>query len=120
MLKIFADECITQDIVIALRDQGLDILTAREAGLIGADDDAIFDFALKDKRILLTFDREFGNIFRFSINKSAGVVIILIGQMSKEETINIPLNFFSFAKSRDLKSKLVIIGKTRIRISKRR
>ena len=70
MLKFFADECINKDIVMALRQQGFDVLTVREAGLTGADDENVLKFASENKRILLTFDRGFGDIFRFNISKS--------------------------------------------------
>lgn len=119
MLKIFADECIPSDVISALRCQNFDVLTVKEAGLTGTDDDAIFDFALENKRVLLTLDRGFGDIFHFKIAKSAGVIIILINQMSHQEIVHILLGFLSIAENRDLKSKLVIIGKTKIRISGR-
>lgn len=119
MIKIFADECIPTDIISALRGKNFDVLTVKEAGLTGSEDGIIFDFALKNKRVVLTFDRGFGDIFRFNISKSSGVVIILINQMFREEIADILLNFIFFIKSGDLKGKLVIIGKNKIRISGR-
>lgn len=121
MLKFIADECINWDIVVALREQGFDVLTIKEAKLTGADDDTVFSFACTNKRILLTFDRGFGDIFRFNISKSYGLMIVLISQMNKKEIIDIPLNFISIINKRgdNLRGKLIIIGKTKIRISQR-
>ena len=119
MIKIFADECISTDIILSLRNNNFDVLTVKEAGLTGSEDDLIFDFSLKNKRTLLTFDRGFGDIFRFNISKSSGVIVILVNQMFREEIADILLNFISFIKSDDLKGRLVIIGKTKIRISGR-
>ena len=63
MVKILADECIHQDLLESLRGFGLDILTTKEANISGAGDALIFDFVVKAKRALLTFDRGFGDIF---------------------------------------------------------
>jgi len=118
MLKILADESIHQDLIRTLIGAGFNILIANEANLKGASDDSIFNFAVKTKRVLLTFDREFGNFFRFNIRKSAGVVIILVDRMEKKEIIKNTVSFFKNVrqKQKDLKGKLIIISKTKARI----
>jgi len=115
MLKILADECIHNDLIEALKEEGFDVSNVREIEQ-GADDEKVFEFAVKEKRILLTFDREFGNIFRFDIKNSFGVVIILIGQLKKEEVIKNTTTFFKSEGVRNLKGKLAIIGKKKVRI----
>lgn len=120
MLKLFTDECINWDIVFALRQNGFDTLTVKDAKLTGSDDETIFKFACENKRILLTYDRGFGDIFRFNISESDGVVIVLTGRMKKDEVVNIILSFMSTVdKQIDLRGKLVIIGKSKIRITER-
>jgi len=116
MLKILADECIHQDLVRALNKAGFNVLTANEANLKGASDDFVFNFGVKTKRVLLTFDREFGNFFRFNIGKSAGIVIVLIDRLQKKEIIKNTLSLFKDMKQKDLKGKLIIISKTKARI----
>ena len=120
MSKFLADECVNTDVVLSLREAGVDVLTVGEVGLIGSDDDIIFRFACEKKRTLLSFDRGFGDIFRFNINKSFGVIIVMVGQMKKREIINIILGFLSvIEKGISLRSKLAILGKTKIRIINR-
>ncbi|MCG2695437.1 DUF5615 family PIN-like protein [Candidatus Parcubacteria bacterium] len=120
MLKLFADECVNWDVVFALRQNGFNVLTVQEAGLTGSDDEAILKFACDNKRILLTYDRGFGDIFRFNIFQSNGIVVILVGKIKKNEIINIILSFMSnINRQNDLRGKLVIIGKTKIRIKGR-
>lgn len=116
MLKILADECIHQDLIEALDNADFDILGPNETNLKGASDDSVFNFAVKSKRILLTFDRGFGNFFRFNIGKSAGVVVILINRMRKREIIKKTLAFFKNMRRKKLKGKLIIISKTKARI----
>lgn len=119
MLKFLADECIPNDIILALRQNNLDVLTVKEAGLVGSDDEIIFNHAQDKQRTLLTFDRSFGDIFHFNITQSSGIIILLISQVTRDEIINILLNFINFIKHQGLDGKLVIIGKTKIKISGR-
>lgn len=120
MFKLLADECVNADVVLGLRESGFDVLTVREAGLTGCDDDAVFAFALENKRILLSFDRGFGDIFRFTISKSSGVIVVLVGQMSKSDIVTIILSFFAVMNTpTHLRGALAILGKTRIRLIRR-
>ncbi|MDO9399395.1 MAG: DUF5615 family PIN-like protein [bacterium] len=117
MIKFFIDECIHGDVVIALRKSGFDVLTVREANLAKANDDCVFNFACQSKRILLTFDRGFGDIFRFNISRCFGIIIILVGQFNKDEIIIAIINFLNaMENSGGLKNRLAIIGKNKIRI----
>ncbi len=68
----------------------------------------------------MTYDRGFGDIFRFNISKSNGVIIVLTSKMKKNEIVNIILSFIStINKQADLRGKLVIIGKNKIRVTQR-
>lgn len=120
VFKILADECVNTDVVMGLRENGLDVLTVREAGLTGSDDGTIFKFASENKRTLLSFDRGFGDIFRFNISKSHGVIVVLVGQMRRRTIVTIILNFLAvMKKTADLRGKLAILGRTKIRIINR-
>lgn len=116
MLKILTDECIHQDLIDFLRGLGFDVATAKESNLTGASDDSVFNFAIRSERTLLTFDRGFGDIFRFNIKKSSGVIIILLSQMTKREIFQNSLIFLKSKMAQSLKGKLVVIGGRKVRI----
>lgn len=116
MLKIFADECINTNLILAIKNSGFYVLSTKEAGLTGASDEEVFDFAIEKDLIIFTSDRGFGDIFRFNIGNSCGVVIVLIDQMTQEEIINVTVGFFNFIKESGIEGKLAIIGKNKIRI----
>jgi|SRR3989344_9239625 len=117
MYKLLADECVHKDMIDALRSAGHTVKTVYESNMSGATDVEVFDRAIKSDLVLFTFDRGFGDIFAFNISKSSGIVIELINSMDKTEMIDIAVAFFS--GDRKLKGKLVIIGKTKIRIIER-
>lgn len=49
-MKILADECIHTDLVSALKQADLDVLTASEVGLTAQTDEAVFTTAVSLKR----------------------------------------------------------------------
>jgi hypothetical protein len=58
MLRFAADENFNADILRGLlrRSPGLDIVRIQDAGLSGADDEAVLEWAASDGRIVLTHD----------------------------------------------------------------
>lgn len=46
--RVLADECVNTDVVVGLRESGINVLTVREAGLTGTDDKTVFEFAFPD------------------------------------------------------------------------
>ena len=74
MYKIFADECIHTDLIEALKINGHLVQTVHDVGLSGATDAEIFNHAVSNSLILLTFDRGFGDIFTYNISKSVGSI----------------------------------------------
>ena len=116
-MKIFADNCVHSGAVTALGQARFDVERAIENGFENSSDEEIFDYILKNSKILLTFDRDFGNVLRFNIRDSKGVIIFYIENLWKETIIQRVLNFFSKFKERNLRSKLFIIDISgRIRI----
>ncbi len=54
-LRLLADECIQHKILVArLRAAGHDVITASEAGLIGKRDEAVFQYAINNNRLVFT------------------------------------------------------------------
>jgi predicted nuclease of predicted toxin-antitoxin system len=98
------------DLIIALRNQGLLIETASEAGLARADDEAIFAHVKRTAQILLTADKDFGNIVRFDFKAMRGVVLIDVDRMSRETILRRTLAFFSGVSERRLHGTLWIVG----------
>lgn len=109
-MEIFADNCVHTNVIEALRKTGFTVKRAVNLGLAKSPDEEIFDFVLKNSLVLLTFDLDFGNILRFKITSSAGVVIFhIVKGLSKETIIKRVLDFFSSIKERDLRGKLFVI-----------
>jgi len=74
-LRFLADESCDFAVVRALRADGYDVLAVSEA-TSRSDDHELIDQANREKRILLTEDKDFGWLVFVSHTNSAGVILI--------------------------------------------
>lgn len=77
-MKFLADECCDGDLVAALRADGYDIEYVPEI-MSGSPDEDILDYAFQTERIVITEDKDFGElVYRLKL-PSRGIVLIRIG-----------------------------------------
>lgn len=58
-MKFLADEDFPKPLVITIRHFGFSVKTIQQKNLQGSSDEVVASIALKEKRILLTFDKDF-------------------------------------------------------------
>jgi predicted nuclease of predicted toxin-antitoxin system len=76
MAKFLANENVPGDVVQAARQAGYDLAWIAES-CAGADDDAVLGLSLAEKRVLMTFDKDFGEMaFRHGKDASSGVILL--------------------------------------------
>jgi len=75
-LKILADENIHTQIVQGIKDKGIEVVSAREAGLTGKTDDVILEYSEKNDMVLMTGDKDFGGLIEFGTLWGRGKVIL--------------------------------------------
>jgi predicted nuclease of predicted toxin-antitoxin system len=77
-MRLLADENVPAVAVEHLRQRGHDIAWIR-ADMRGADDEVVIGRAVAERRILLTFDKDFGYLaFRLRVPASCGIVLFRI------------------------------------------
>jgi predicted nuclease of predicted toxin-antitoxin system len=77
-VKFLADECCDHGLVEALRQSGYDVLYVLESKP-GATDDDVLALALDERRIIITEDKDFGELV-YRLKKPAyGIILIRIG-----------------------------------------
>ena len=81
-MRLCANENIPEDCVLRLRQSGHDVLWIRETAP-GSPDQHVMAHAAEEGRLLITFDKDFGElVFRRGANASRGVVLFRIVQPS--------------------------------------
>jgi len=84
-MRILAEENVPRPVVDALRERGHDVLNLREI-LRGADDRTVLRRAQADSRVVLTFDKDFGELaFRAGLPAACGVVLFRLSGASPDE-----------------------------------
>ena len=83
----------------------------------GLTDEEVIKFAKKEKRVIITFDLDFGEIYYFSERGKVGIIVLRIMDQTVESVNKVLDKFFQKeAKNIDLEKSLVIIDDNKIRI----
>ncbi len=81
-MLLCANENLPEACIIALRQAGHDVLWIRETAP-GSPDTAVLARAQEEKRLLITFDKDFGDlVFHRGLSASHGIVLFRIPQPS--------------------------------------
>ncbi len=73
---MLADENVPQDVVTALNADGHDVTSMRDVGP-GSLDSQVLALAVSEDRIVLTFDKDFGELaFRLGQEATPGVILL--------------------------------------------
>lgn len=83
-MRILANENLPAAAVKALREAGHDVAWVREESP-GESDALILDWAQREERIILTFDKDFGELgFRLRLPSLHGIILLRISAPSPE------------------------------------
>lgn len=99
-MKFLTDENIASSVAMELRNQKFDVKDVKEEGLFGISDRDIIDLALKEKRIIITHDKDFLHIVSAS---HFGVILI---RMRKQDPIAVSRTLLLLLSS-SMRKKLV-------------
>jgi predicted nuclease of predicted toxin-antitoxin system len=83
-MRLCANENIPEDCIVKLRQNGHDVLWIRESAS-GSPDIDVLARAHRENRLLITFDKDFGQlVFQHGAKASHGVILFRISQPSSE------------------------------------
>lgn len=119
-MKMFANENLFEPIIEYLKDLGHNVLSIRDAGLSGISDDEVYKLACKENRVIITMDKDFSRLFRFSPEKCGGIIVVKIYKRTVNETLEIFKKFYKSIKEEDVKGNLVILTPEGVRIKRSR
>lgn len=116
-MRIKVDENIGRSGVELLRSAGHDVMTVREQSLSGAADETIFRVCAAENRVLVTLDRDFGQVLRFPPSQTAGIVVLEVGGPASLPLLRSRLqSFMALAETRDVSGELWIVEPGRVRV----
>lgn len=115
-MRFLADMGVDVRVVAWLREQGHEATHLREEGLQRLPDPEIFQKAISERRILLAFDLDFGEIAAFSRGTLVSVILFRLRNTRTPHVIERLSALLAFA-SADLQTGcLVIVEEGRFRL----
>ncbi len=115
-MKILADENIEREIIEVLRETAYDVLSVKES-YIGSSDEEVLQIAEKENAIILTNDKDFGElVFRYSL-KSRGVVLLRLGNLPLTDKIEKTIETIQTHEA-ELENAFTVISENSVRIRK--
>nr|BAL57368.1 hypothetical conserved protein [uncultured Acetothermia bacterium]BAL58884.1 hypothetical conserved protein [Candidatus Acetothermum autotrophicum] len=75
-MKLKLDENLDARLASLLQQAGHDVLTVRDQGLLGIEDQALYERCIKEQRILVSLDKDFSNVLRFPPKDTPGLVVL--------------------------------------------
>lgn len=121
MFKFLLDENLSHETAVFLQSLGYDTKTVVQFGLGGAEDATIARKAAQQKRILITLDSDFGEIFYFAAERNLWIIVLKIRNQTVE-SVNNTLRRLLDAKileRKTLYNTLLIVEEGRIRVRRK-
>ena len=116
-MKLLLDADIHRSFLHRLKNQGHDVVDARDISRTALKDEEIFAIAQKEQRILITRDLDFSNILRYPPHKSYGIIVLRTYLLAKEDIFRVLLKALQTPQEQ-LQGTLVIVQKDRLRFHK--
>jgi len=113
-LKLLIDENISPEITSHLRTLKYNVKSIREC-CKGYDDEKIVEMAVSEERLIVTYDLDFGELYR---NFGASSLILRLRSKNPSVVLKYLVNFLNALKEQkiDMKNKLAVITEGKVRL----
>jgi predicted nuclease of predicted toxin-antitoxin system len=113
-MRFLANENFPLDAVSALRQSGHDVLWIR-TDAPGSRDEEVLARAVSEERILLTFDKDFGELaFRSKLPASCGIILFRVAGPNSEYIAHLVISVMQ--TETDWTGHFAVVEKERIRV----
>jgi len=113
-MNFLADESVDFPIILHLRERGYDVLAVAEK-FPSKDDEYVLETASQADRILLTSDKDFGELVYRLKKVSAGVILLRVEELYPNEKAELLLKVIE-ERSAELPKSFTVIKKEMVRI----
>jgi len=117
-MKIKIDENMPVDVINILGNAGHDAHSVYSEEIEGCSDRQLITICKKEKRLLITLDNDFSNIFAYPPEKFEGIIVLRVENQSKRAIITLVNKLLPIIKSNaeNIAGQLWIMEENRIRI----
>ncbi len=113
-MRLLANENVPGALIRALRDRGHDVLSAKES-LRGQRDEVVLARARREARLVLTFDKDFGELaFHAGLPAECGVVLFRLESRDPADLVDRVLAILQHRS--DWAGSFTVVTQRRIRV----
>lgn len=116
-MRFLADESCDFAVVRALRAVGHDVVAVAEGALRGSSDVDVIALARDSRRILLTEDKDFGQLVFAAVKANAGVLFVRYPQAARRDLVPEVLELVA-SRGDTLYGVFAVLAPGRVRISR--
>ena len=110
------DENLPLEVAKLLLQAGYDTLTIWDQELVGSDDQTIATACQRERRCLITLDKDFADIRTYPPEDFAGLMILRLKQQDKPTILEIIKKVLTLLPDNPIEQHLWIVEERRIRI----
>lgn len=93
-MRLIADESCDFTIVRGLRAANHDVISIAER-LTGANDEQVIELAASDRRLLITEDKDFGQLAFAAARENSGVILVRYPALARSDLVDTLLRLLS-------------------------
>lgn len=117
-MKLFADEAVDRQIVESLRSAGIDVTYAAETDA-AAVDEFVLQKAANESRLLVTSDKDFGELVYRLGKANEGVLLLRLSGLSADLKAKLVVAAVT-SRSTELSGAFSVLSPGQLRVRKRR
>ena len=114
-MRIYLDQMLKAGLAEILRSERHDVVRAEEVDHSRTEDDVILDFAVKDNRVLVTLDEDFGDWAILPLVEHPGVIREKVHPPTTEGIAKILVPLLARREQEDFRNRLVILTTRNVR-----
>jgi predicted nuclease of predicted toxin-antitoxin system len=117
MVKFLLGESCDAAVAVALKEAGYDVLMVAHVSP-GISDEEVITLALEQRRILLTEDKDFGQLVYASGKEACGVMLFRFPSFEREDMAKRAVELVS-AEKESLQTSFVVLEPDKVRIRRK-
>ena len=114
-MKFIIDMPLSPSLAVWLTSKGHDAIHVVNVGLARASDSEIIDYAIQQRRVIITADLDYPRLLALQSSKRNGLILFRGGNHSAKELIERIERMFETVPIEELPDSIVVVEKKRIR-----